>query len=139
MLVSSLSRGSAGGARLEHGLSVLVELQLGDDAVGWVDANVDGGAVDLLSLGSLDVDDELLSVDGLDSTGGLSLVVASDNHDLINERLIKNFGVLRITSSSFRIGRDRTLYLVRSSFERGADMIYRQVRESNLPRFKFEI
>ena len=34
------------------------------------------------------------------------------------------------TSSSFRIGRDRTLYLVRSSLERGADMIYRQVRES---------
>jgi len=83
VLVSSLSSGSAGGARLEHGLSVLVELQLGDDAVGWVDANVDGGAVDLLSLGSLDVDDELLSVDGLDSSGGLSLVVTSDNHDLV--------------------------------------------------------
>lgn len=93
MLVSSLSRGSAGGARLEHGLSVLVELQLGDDAVGWVDANVDGGAVDLLSLGSLDVDDELLSVDRLDSASGLSLVVASNNHDLINKSL-KKFGVL---------------------------------------------
>ena len=88
VLVSSLSRGSAGGARLEHGLSVLVELQLGDDTVGWVDANVDGGAVDLLSLGSLDVDDELLSVNGLDSASRLSLVVTSDNHDLmrINKR-----------------------------------------------------
>jgi len=83
VLVSSLSSGSAGGARLEHSLSVLVELQLGDDAVGWVDANVDGGAVDLLSLGSLDVDDELLSVDGRDSSGRLSLVVTSDNHDLV--------------------------------------------------------
>jgi len=102
VLVSSLSRGSAGGARLEHGLSVLVELQLGDDTVGWVDANVDGGAVDLLSLGSLDVDDELLSVNGLDSASRLSLVVTSDNHDLM--RINKRTQSLQLPRHPFGLG-----------------------------------
>ena len=84
MLVSSLSSGSAGGAGLEHGLSVLIELQLGDDTVGWVDTNLDGATVYFLALHSFDVDDEFSSVNIDNLAGLLAFEVTTDNHDLDN-------------------------------------------------------
>ena len=48
MLVLGLGGGAAGGTTGQHGVAVLVQLQLGDDAVGWVNANLDGGSVDLV-------------------------------------------------------------------------------------------
>ena len=63
MLVLGLGVGAASGATGQHGVAVLVQLELGDDAVGGVDADLDGGAVDLLALHALDVDDELLAED----------------------------------------------------------------------------
>jgi hypothetical protein len=44
-----------------------------------VDTNVDGGTVGLLTLDSLNVNDEFLSVALNDLAGLLALVVASDN------------------------------------------------------------
>ena len=53
----------AGGLPLEDGLPVSVQLQVGDDNVGGVDTDLDGGAVGLVGGDSLDVDDPLLTVD----------------------------------------------------------------------------
>ena len=58
-LVGSASLGLA----IEEGLAILVELELGDDDFGRVDADVDGGAIDLLAGDALDVDDPLAAVD----------------------------------------------------------------------------
>ncbi len=48
---------------LQDGLSVSVELEGGDDDVGWVDTDLNGGAVGLVLGDSVDVDNPLLSVD----------------------------------------------------------------------------
>jgi len=48
---------------LKDGLAVLVDLELGDDDVGGVDAKRDGLAVGLLAGDALDVDDVLEAVD----------------------------------------------------------------------------
>ena len=48
VLVLGLGGGAASGTAGEHGVAVLVQLELGDDAVGWVDADLDGGTVDLV-------------------------------------------------------------------------------------------
>ena len=48
VLVLGLGGGAASGTAGEHGVAVLVQLELGDDAVGWVDADLDGGTVDLM-------------------------------------------------------------------------------------------
>ena len=72
----------ASGLPLQDGLPVGVELQVGDDDVGRVDTDLDGGTVGLVGGDSLNVDDPLLSVD-LDDLALLALVLASDNQDLV--------------------------------------------------------
>lgn len=58
----------ASGLPLQDGLPVGVELQVGDDDVGRVDTDLDGGTVGLVGGDSLNVDDPLLSVDLREST-----------------------------------------------------------------------
>ena len=67
--------------RLLHS-PVLVALDLGDDDVGWVDGQLDSGSVGLLAGHSVDVDDELLSVD-LDDLSFSALVGSPDDEDLV--------------------------------------------------------
>ncbi|KAL2293424.1 hypothetical protein FJTKL_05334 [Diaporthe vaccinii] len=67
---------------LQDGLAVLVELQLGDDDVGGVDAQRDGLARDLLAGDALDVDHVLETVHGGD-LALLVLVGAADDLDLV--------------------------------------------------------
>ena len=67
---------------LQDGLTVLVELQLGDDDVGGVDAQGDGLAGGLLAGDALDVDDVLEAVHGGD-LALLVLVGAADDLDLV--------------------------------------------------------
>lgn len=73
---------AAGLDALQDGLAVLVELQLGDDDVGGVDAQRDGLARDLLAGDTLDVDDVLETVHGGD-LALLVLVGAADDLDLV--------------------------------------------------------
>lgn len=70
-----------GNAR-EDLLTVLVEVKLGDDAVGGGDAEGNGLAVGLLANDTLDVDDVLQTVDGGD-LALTALVGATDNGDLV--------------------------------------------------------
>lgn len=63
-------------------LTVLVELELGDDDVGGVDAERDGLAGGLLAGDALDVDDILEAVDGSDLALA-ALVGATDDGDLV--------------------------------------------------------
>jgi len=82
LVLSSI--GFLGGGTLgEHGSSVLVQLELGDNTVGWVNTNLDGGSVHFLALHSFDVDDEFSSVNIDDLTGLLAFEVTTDNHDFI--------------------------------------------------------
>lgn len=67
---------------LKDGLTVLVKLELGDDDVGGVDADGDGGTGGLVAGDALDVDDVLEAVDGSD-LALLVLVGAADNGDLV--------------------------------------------------------
>ena len=67
---------------LKEGLAVLVDLELGDDDLGGVDANVDGGAVHLLAGDALDVDDPLLAVH-LDDLALATLVVTPHDSHLV--------------------------------------------------------
>ena len=62
----------ASGLPLQDGLPVGVELQVGDDDVGRVDTDLDGGTVGLVGGDSLNVDDPLLSVDLREITRGNS-------------------------------------------------------------------
>jgi len=63
-------------------LTVLVELEAGDDDVGGVDAERDGLAVGLVAGDALNVDDVLETVDGGD-LALTALVGATDDHDLV--------------------------------------------------------
>lgn len=67
---------------LQDLLSVLVELELGDNDFAGVDADRDGLAVGLLSGHSLDVDEILETVDGCDFAFP-TLVGASHNGDFV--------------------------------------------------------
>jgi len=67
---------------LENGLTVLVELQLGDDDLGGVDADWDGLKVGLLVGDTLNVDNVFETVDRGD-LALLALVVPTDNGNLI--------------------------------------------------------
>lgn len=67
---------------LNQSLSVLVNVQLGDDELGWVDVDWDGSTAGLLLGQLVDLDGELQSVDGGDLTL-LALLGASDNQDLV--------------------------------------------------------
>lgn len=85
LLGSGLALGAgltAGLDALQDGLTVLVELELGDDDVGRVDAERDGLARGLLAGDTLDVDHVLETVDGSD-LALLVLVAATDNGDLV--------------------------------------------------------
>lgn len=78
-LVTSLT---AGLDTLQDGFTVLVELQLGDDDVGGVNAQRDGLARDLLAGDTLNVDHVFETVD----RGHFALLVlvgAADNSDLV--------------------------------------------------------
>jgi hypothetical protein len=67
VLGGELALGLVGGAAarlaVEDGLAVLVELELGDDHLGGVDPDVDGGPVHLLPRDALDVDHPPAAVD----------------------------------------------------------------------------
>ena len=63
-------------------LTVLVELELGDDNVGGVDANRHGRAVRLVALDTVDVDNPLLAVN-LGDLALTALVLAPDDPDLV--------------------------------------------------------
>jgi hypothetical protein len=66
----------------QNSLAVLVELKLGNNDVGGVDANWDRGAVDLLAGDTVNVDDPLLTVD-LNNLAFAALEAATNDHDLI--------------------------------------------------------
>lgn len=85
LLGSGLALGAgltAGLDALQDGLTVLVELELGNDDVGGVDAERDGLAGGLLTGDTLDVDHVLETVHGSD-LALLVLVAAADNGDLV--------------------------------------------------------
>jgi hypothetical protein len=67
---------------LKDSLAVSVELELGDDDVGRMDANWDRGTVDLLAGDTVDVDDPLLTVD-LDNLALTALEGTTDNHNFV--------------------------------------------------------
>ena len=81
--------GTTLGLPIEQGFVVLVHSKLSDDNLGRVNANVNGGAVNLLAGDALDVDDPLATID-----------------------------LEPLTSSSLRTEMDRTLYFDRRSMER---------------------
>jgi hypothetical protein len=70
------------GDTLQDLLTVLVELELGDDDLGGSDAEGNRLAVGLLAGDTLDVDDPLETVDGCD-LALTALVAATDNGDLV--------------------------------------------------------
>lgn len=133
-LVTSLT---AGLDALQDGLTVLVELQLGDDDVGGVDAQRDGLAGDLLTSDTLDVNHVLETVDGGD-LALLVLVGAADNRDLVIladgdaadllvEDLLVSFKKEGKATNMTIMG--RTLYFSRSSLLSGALMMLRRTLE----------
>ena len=78
-LILSKSLGPALGSPVKNVLAVLVHLELDNDDLAGVDANVDGGAIGLLSLDPLDVDSELLPV-ALDDLAHLLTLVVTSHH-----------------------------------------------------------
>ena len=78
-LILSKSLGPALGSPVKNVLAVLVHLELDNDNLAGVDANVDGGAIGLLSLDPLDVDSELLPV-ALDDLAHLLTLVVTSHH-----------------------------------------------------------
>lgn len=66
----------------KESLVVLVELEVGDDNVGGVDSDGDGGSGSLLAVNALNVDDPLLAVD-LDNLALASLVGSANDLDLV--------------------------------------------------------
>lgn len=63
-------------------LAVISEVELGDDNVGRVDAEGNGGTVGLLAVDALDVDDPLLAVD-LGDLALSALLRTTDDQDLV--------------------------------------------------------
>ncbi|RXI07057.1 hypothetical protein DVH24_026193 [Malus domestica] len=74
--------GAALGLAVEQRLAVLVQPELGDDHLGWVDSDVHGGAIDLLAGDSFDVDDPFAAVD-LDDLALAALEGPADHLDLV--------------------------------------------------------
>lgn len=122
-------------------LTVLVELELGDDDVGGVDAERDGLAGGLLAGDALDVDDILEAVDGSDlalaalvgATDDGDLVVLSDGDgaDLFEKLSANFFSSDKVFDQAERVEK-LTLYFSRSSLERGALMMTRRWSEGAL-------
>lgn len=73
-----VSSGATLGLPIKQEFAVLVNSELGDDNLGRVNANVDGGAVNLLAGDALDVDDPLAAID-LDHFA-LAALVGSPHH-----------------------------------------------------------
>lgn len=127
---------AAGLDALQDGLAVLVELQLGDDDVGGVDAQRDGLAGDLLAGDTLDVDHVLETVHGGD-LALLVLVGAADDLDLVilADRDAADLFLTGEVSESGggeggrKAGCRLTLYFSRSSLLRGALMMLRRTLE----------
>merc|ERR1712130_95317 len=67
---------------LDQGLSLVVQVQLGDDNLGWVNVDWHGSTRGLLELQLLDLDSELQSVNGGDLTLR-TLLGTSDDGDLV--------------------------------------------------------
>ena len=67
---------------LEESLAIWVQMELGDDAVGWVDTEGNSGTVVLLTVDALNVDDILAAVNLGDLTI-TSLEGTTDDLDLI--------------------------------------------------------
>ena len=121
---------------LQQCYPVLVKLELGDDHVRGVDADLDGSAVGLFA-GEADVDDVFAAVHG----GNLALaalLAAADNGDLIiladgegadlaTGEKEKKEG--QNTETKEDIDDRQTLYFLRSSSERAALMITRRTEE----------
>lgn len=144
-LSSDLAGGGELAAALGAGqdvLAVLVELELGDDDVGGVDAEGDGLAGGLVAGDALDVDDVFEAVDGGDLALG-ALVGAADNGDLVvladgdgadlfTMLAFPSLVVLAKDALRAKRGPKRTLYFSRSSLERGALMMTRRWLEGAL-------
>ena len=113
----------------QDALTVLVQLQLGDDDVAGVDAEGHALAGGLLAGDTLDVDDVLETVDGGD-LALLVLVGAADNEDLVvlpDGDAADLFG--DVVSFACRLEMrccpvSLTLYFSRSSLLRGALMMF---------------
>ncbi len=67
---------------LDQGLSVLVQVQLGDDDLGWVDVGWDGSTVRLFLGQLVNLDSELQSVDRGNLTF-LTLLGTTNNQDFV--------------------------------------------------------
>ncbi|BAF27608.2 Os11g0151100 [Oryza sativa Japonica Group] len=104
-LALGLVGGATAGLAVEDGLAVLVELEFGDDDLGWVDPDVDGGPVHLLPGDALDMDHPPAAVD-LHHLALAALVAPPHHLHLV----------------VLADGMERTLYLWRSSVESAADM-----------------
>lgn len=74
--------GATLGLAVEQRLAVLVDPELGDDHLRWVDADVDRGTVDLLSGDTLDMDDPLSAIH-LDNLAFATLVGPAHHLDLV--------------------------------------------------------
>ena len=123
---------------LQNFLTVLVQLNLGDDDLRWVDADRNALTVGLFTDNSLNVDRPLQTIDTCDlpltslvrSPNNLYLVVFADGNstDL-------HHGTFKLALSYHFIAciaGKRTLYFSRSSLLRGALMIVRRTLEGAL-------
>lgn len=116
---------------LQYALTILVELQLGDDDLRGVHADGDGLARGLVLGDPLDVDDIFETVDGGDLAFA-ALVGASDYSDFIvlsdgDRSDLKLYYVRGVGRHWVRC--IRTLYFSRSSLLKGALMIVRLTLE----------
>lgn len=120
-------------------LTVLVELELGDDDVGRVEAQGDGLARGLVTGDTLNVDNVFETVNGGDLALA-ALVGATDNGDLVvladgnAADLYSRVSETCFFSDLFGVARwmERTLYFSRSSLLRGALMMTRRWLEGAL-------
>ena len=121
------------------GQRTLVHLEEGDDDVGRVDTDVDGGSVPLLAVNALDVDDPLLAVD-LGDLALATLVGATNDEDLVVLANGDGPGLSGIQRTWDRqpcrshvclgaLSRRLTLCFSRSSLLSGADMMWRRTEE----------
>lgn len=112
---------------LKNVLTILVQLQLGDDDLGWVDTEGNGLSRGLLLDDTLDVDDVFETVDGGDLSLR-SLVGTTNDHNLIilsdwDGADLESFS--QIWKYNCRRKSARTLYFSRSSLLKGALMMVR--------------
>ena len=110
---------------------ILVKLESGDDDVAWVDANGDRGAIRLVPLDTIDVDNPLFTVD-LGDFSLATLVFSADDPDFVilshwyrsclDKRRTSGQDSHKIWDKIRRTA--QTLYFPLSSLEREDDMIF---------------